>query len=636
MKKFIAMLLAAVMLLSVAAVSAEDAHQLIYGATTEISGDFSASDGWFTNNATDAMIRRMTDDCTTVVMNKEGAYIVNPTVAADVQGEMNEDGTKTYTVKINDGLVFNNGEAITIEDFVWTSAFGCSPVANELGAKVTAYLTIVGGQEYFDGTASTISGLRILDDNTLSVQIVADKVPYYYDITYAAFTAFDMDFWLGDSVALKDDGEGVYFEGFTKDAVEETFTTARFMASPERVSAGPYNLVEFDQASKQATLELNPNYAGNYEGVKPSIEKIVITKAEDATWADALKTGAFNFYDTITDGEQVNTAMDIIEDDENKEKLGYGFDYVQFDRPGYGKIMFQCDFGPTQFEAVRHAVAQLLDRNEFANTFCAGWGGVVNGPYGTAMWMAQEAEEWLDENLNNYAYNPEAAVEELIADGWIYDAEGNDYVEGIRYKKVTEEEAGDYKHNVKLADGTILMPLIIEWSSSEGNSVSDLLSVMLANGTQTAEAGMKINQNVMTFSELLNYMYRDVSQGAQYGIKTYGMFNLASNWSTPVYDRSYDFTLDPDLVEQGYNTNFIFDETLDKLTMDMVYGVEAGDDETYLEIWEQFIQLWNELLPEVPLYSNIYVSVFPDWLEDYEQTSYWSFENAIVYAKIVD
>lgn len=31
-----------------------------------------------------------------------------------------------------------------------------------------------------------------------------------------------------------------------------------------------------------------------------------------------------------------------------------------------------------------------------------------------------------------------------------------------------------------LADGTILMPLIIEWSSSENNPVSELLNVMLA------------------------------------------------------------------------------------------------------------------------------------------------------------
>ena len=635
MKKVLAILLALALMLGMTGAVAEDAHQLIYGATTEISGDF-APGAWWTNNATDAMIRNFINDCTTVVMNKEGAYIVNPTVAASVEGVMNDDGTKTYTVKINEGLVFNNGDPITIKDFVWASAFGCSSVATEVDAKLTNYLTIVGGQEYYDGTAETISGLRMLDDYTLSVQIVADKVPYYYDITYAAFTAYSMKYWLGEAVDIKDDGNGVYFVGLTKEAIESTLNASRFDNTAARVSAGPYNLTSFDQAALQATLEINPNYAGNYEGQKPSIQKIVITKAEDATWADSLKTGAFNFYDTMTDGSEINTAMDIIEDEENKAKLGYGYAFTQFDRPGYGKIMFQCDFGPTQFEAVRHAVALLLDRNEFANTFCQGWGGVVNGPYGTAMWMAQAAEEWLDENLNNYAYNPEAAVAELVADGWVYDEKGNDYVEGIRYKKVTAEEAGNYVHNVTLEDGTILMPLIIEWSSSQGNSVSDLLSVMLANGTQTAEAGMKINQNIMTFTELLNYMYRDASQGDQYGVPTYGMYNLASNWSTPVYDRSYDFTVDPALVAQGYNTNFILNEELDKLTMDMVYGVEAGDDDKYLEIWQNFIKLWNELLPEVPLYSNIYVSVFPEWLENYEQTSYWSFENAILYATIAE
>ena len=634
MKKVFAILLTAILLVSTVCAYAEDAHQLIYGATTEISGDF-APGAWWTNNATDKMLRDFSTDYGTVVTDQGGALVINETVCDGIEGEMNEDGTKTYTVKIKDGLVFNNGDPITIKDFVWSTAFSCSAVSSEVGAKLTGYLTIVGGQEYYDGTASAISGLRMLDDNTIQVSIVADKVPYYFDLSYAGFTAFSMKYWLGDGVDVQDDGEGVYFTGLTKEAIEKQLEYARFNAGEDRITAGPYNLVEFDQASKQATLVINENYQGNFEGQKPSIEKIIITKAEDATWADAIKTGAFNFYDTITDGSQVNTAMDIIEDDSNKEKLGYGFDYTQFDRPGYGKLMFHSDFGPTQFIAVRHAIAMLLDRNEFANTFCNGWGGVVNGPYGTAMWMYQDAEEWLDENLDNYAYNPEAAVELLIEDGWVYDENGNDYVEGIRYKKVTEEEAGSYVHTKQLADGTWLMGLEIEWASSEGNSVSDLLSVMLANGDQTAAAGVKINQNVMTFSELLNYMYRDATQGDKYGVPTYCMYNLASNF-TSLYDQSYSFTLDPDLVADGYNSDFIFDEELDKLSMDMVYGVEAGDDEAYLEIWKEFIQRWNYLLPEVPLYSNIYISLFPDWLEGYDQSSYWDFNQAILYADIVE
>ncbi len=636
MKKILAILLAAMMALSMTVAFAENAneHVLIYGTSTEINGDF-APGAWWTNNATDKMLRDFTNDYSTVVTDQGGADIINPTVCDGIEGVMNEDGTKTYTVKVKSGLVFNNGDPITVKDFVWTTAFGCSAVAGEVGAKLTSYLTIMGGQDYYDGKAETISGLRILDDNTIAVTIVADKVPYYFDIVYAGLQAQSMKYWLGEAVDIKDDGNGVYFEGLTKENIEKQLEYARFNAGEDRVSAGPYNLVEFDQASKQATLVINPNYAGNFEGQKPSVPKIVITKAEDATWADALKTGAFNFYDTMTDGAQINQAMDIIEDEANKAALGYGYKFTQFDRPGYGKLMFQCDFGPTQFPAVRHAIAHLLDRNEFANTFCAGWGGVVNGPYGTAMWMYKESEEWLDENLDNYAYNPEKAVELLVEDGWVYAEDGSDYVEGVRYKKVTDEEAGQYQHVVTLADGTKLMGLIIEWSSSEGNSVSDLLSVMLANGEQTAAAGVKINQNVMSFAELLNYMYRDATQGDKYGVPTYCMYNLASNF-LPEYDQSYSFTLDPKMVADGYNSNYIFDEELDKLSMDMVYGVEAGDDATYLDIWQKFIKRWNEDLPEVPLYSNIYISVYPDWLENYNQDSYWDFNQAILYATIAE
>jgi peptide/nickel transport system substrate-binding protein len=68
--------------------------------------------------------------------------------------------------------------------------------------------------------------------------------------------------------------------------------------------------------------------------------------------------------------------------------------------------------------------------------------------------------------------------------------------------------------------------------------------------------------------------------------------------------------------------------------MDMVYGVEPGDDEAYLEIWKAFILRWNELLPELPIYFNICVTVFPDWLEGYDQTAFWDFSQAILYASI--
>ena len=631
MKKMLAMLLALCMILSMAPAMAETAAEkgtIIYGSTTEIGGDFWYNNSW-TNGSTDAMIRSMTNELATVVTDQGGALVVNPTVSADVSSEMNADGTKTYTITINEGLVYNNGTPITAKDFVWSSVFACSQVAADLGVTSTASTTFVGGEAYKAGEATAVSGIRLIDDYTFSVTIESDYVPYFFDLNYAAYNANSIEYYLGAGLELKDDGEGCYIAGdFTADAIKAQVEYARFYAGPDRVTAGPYNLVEFDKAALQATLTINKNFPGNFEGQKPSIEKIIILKAEDATWADAIKTGAFNFYDTVTDGDDINTALDIIAEG--------GFEYVQFDRPGYGMINIACDFGPTQFINVRQALIKLLDRNEFANTFCQGWGGVVNGPYGTGLWQYQEGEEWLTENLNPYTYSPEEAEALLVEDGWNYNADGSEWTEGnIRHKKVTAEEAGTYKHNITLADGTILMPLIIEWSSSEGNPVSDLLKVMLAESDATKAAGVQINQNVMTFSELLNYYYRDVSQGDQYGVPTYGMFNLATNFSA-LYDVSYSFTSDPELVALGYNLNYLYDDVLDWLTMQMVYGVDAEDVETYQVLWQQYIARWNELMPQIPLYSNIYITMYPDWLENYTQDVFWDFEYAILYATVAE
>ncbi len=626
MKKLFALLLAAMMLMGAAAFAdGIEKGTIVYGANTELSGDFTPA-AWWQNGGTDHMIRGLTDDCYVTTTNQGGEYIINPTVTESIESVMNNDGTKTFTVKINEGLVFNNGDPITAADFVWPIVMSCHPKLTE-GTKLSGFLTYEGGADYHDGKSEVLSGVHLIDDYTYSVTIVADKIPYYYELAYLEDKALSMKYWLGETAELHDDGEGAYLTMDLDDALA-TREKARFYAGPDRVSAGPYNLVAFDKNALQATFTKNPNYAGNFEGQKPEIEKIVVVKAEQATWADQMKTGAFNFFDTITDGDMINTALDMIAEG--------GFNYSQFDRAGYGQIVFQCDFGPTQFKAVRHAVAKLIDRNEFANTFCKGWGGVVHGPYGTGLWQFAETEDWLDENLNTYDYDPAAAEQLLIEDGWVYNADGSDWTEGnIRHKKVTPEEAGSYAHNVTLADGTILMPLEIEWSASDGNPISELINVMLVQNEQTAKVGMKINQNVMTFTELLNYFYRDASQGDKYGVPTYGMFNLATGFN-PAYDQSYQWTTDPELMAEGYNLDRLHDDVIDWLSMKMVYGVESDDTDTYLTFWKQFVARFNELLPELPLYSNVYVTMYPDWLEGYEQDSFWDFNQAILYATVAE
>ena len=606
------------------ATASENLNQIIYGSTTELSGDL--GNAWWTNNAADKTLRDLIDDYDVVVTDQGGQLVMNQSVAESMDSVENEDGTKTYTVKIKEGLVYNNGDPITAADFVAYELVALSPAAKEAGAKMNASADIVvGGNEYMNGEAKFISGLRLLDEYTYSITISEKYLPYYFDMSYASLRPLPLKQYASAELTVKDDGEGAYLDG--GELVASEIDAARWIYDG-RISAGPYSLVEFNQAALTATVKLNENYAGNFEGQKPSVETIIIVKANQETMLDALKTGSIDFLSTLTDGDQVNAALDM-------EEAG-GFKTVSYERNGYGKLMFQCDFGPTQFKAVRHAVAYLLDRNEFANQFCQGFGSVVDGPYGLSMWMYQDAKEELAERLNSYAYSLDSAIAELEADGWVLDAEGNEYKEGIRYKEVTEEEAGDYKHNVTLEDGRILMPLIIEWSSSEGNSVSELLAVMLANGEQTKAAGMQINQNVMSFDDLLNYMYRDATVGEQYGVKTYGMYNLASNF-TALYDQSFAFVTEesnPEYYAQGYNSNFTDSKELDDLSMKMVYGVEAGDDEGYLKIWVDFIDEWNEYLPEVPLYSNVYYDVMNDKIDNLECNSLFDFQQAVVYATI--
>ena len=393
------------------------------------------------------------------------------------------------------------------------------------------------------------------------------------------------------------------------------------------VGTGQYKFVEW-VAGDHMKVELNKDWWG-YDadvcggtaladadaGFKSITFKPV---AESATRVSAIQAGDAQIMWSVP-----TESVDTLKGDSNVS-VGMG------DSIAVWYFFMNTQKAPFNDVKVREAMAYAINKEAYIQVVMNGYGSVATSMVG------EEVQHY--KGNDPYSYDPEAAVEELKADGWVYNADGSDYVDGsgeIRYKKVTPVEAGTYAHNVTLADGTILMPLIIEWSSSENNPVSELLNVMLAQGTQTTEAGMKINQNVMTFTELLNYYYRDASQGDKYAVPTYGMFNLASNF-VPAYDQSYEWTLDPEMVAQGYNLNRLYNEAMDALTMNMVYGVDSSNTQLYMTYWKGFQMLWNELLPQIPLYSNIYITVYPDWLENYTQDSFWDFQQAILYATVAE
>ena len=617
-------------------------NQVIIGTDTEANGDWAY--GAFTSsiNATDQDVLTLTDDMNTVTSNFGGDYVINDAVVDSYTRTENEDGSVTYTFKIKEGLVFNNGDPVKAENFLAWPLFTLSKVGKDAGTTSSSYNYIPGGKDYREGTSNVLPGLRLLGEYEFSQTIMATGydgstiLPYYYELSMAGAQAVNLDYWFGTGWSVKDDGEGAYLEnadGKELSSVLDSVSAAQY-ATSNRVTAGPYNLVNFDKSANEITLEINPNYCGTFDGRKPSVQKVIIVKAEDETIIDNLATGGVELYSSIADGELVNAAIDLI------DAGTFDGNYTSYDRAGFGYFQFACDLGPAQFQEFRQAVAYLLDRNEFASTFCQGWGGVVHGPYCTAFTMYNDSKEFLANNLNTYDFDPAKAVELLKEAGFVLNADGTDYVDGsglVRYKEVTAEQAANYEDFCVNVDGKILMPATLNWASSEGNSVSDLLATMLANGAATKEAGVEVKQNIMTFPELLNYMYRQDAYGlgGDYSVPTYNMFNLATGWNSGAYDFSYEFTTDPAYIEEGYNTTHCYDQELDKLSMDMVFGVEPGDYDTYLDMWQKFVVRYNEVLPRVPLYANIYVSVYPNTLSNYVEGPFWGFSRAIVYADFV-
>lgn len=559
----------------------EPSGQLIIGTTTEMSGDFS---GVWQNNASDADVRRLVQGYGTVDQTDEGEYVIDDSIVEKYDTKENEDKSKTYTFTIKQGLKFADGKEITAKNYVAATMLWSSKLIGPdlCKGKNTAGIDLVGYDAFSKGETKEFAGLHLIDDYTFSATINPNKTPYFYELNSVASSPEDLEFWLGKDVDIKDDGDGCYF---VEDINTEEFKNAVKAARDKKTlpSSGPYMLEKYDEAQQLATMVINPNFQGDRVGRKPLISKVILKKITQATQIDDLKTGGVDIINKIGDGKTINAGMDLTE--------GEGFAYTDYPRAGYGKIAFSCDVGPTQFPEVRQALAYLLDRNDFAKQFTGGYGSVVNGPYGTAQWFYQETKKELEEKLNSYPYDPAKAVELLEKAGFTLNESGAEFKEGdgIRYKKMDDGK---------------LMPLEIKWASTENNEVSDLLVVKLAENPDLVKAGIKIQRDAMSFDELLNWLYRDASQDAKYGVPTYNMFNLASGF-TPWYDRKYDYSTKEEMIKMGYNTNFIFDKELEKTATDMVM-VAPDQRDAFKDNFVKFIVRWNELLPDLPLYSNQY------------------------------
>mgnify|MGYP004910336501 CR=1 FL=1 len=632
MKKFVTLLLAAIMVLTMAVGLASE-NTIVYGVTSSMSGDMGFNQ--WSSLGGDKPVIYLAEAMSPTCFDQDALWEWDPTVVAAHDQVSNEDGTLTYTITLNDGLKFSNGEAITAKNYVAYPLLFASPAAVSVNAYGTAGKEYVGQQAYKNGEAKTFAGIRLIDDLTFSITVSQAYNPYYYGLALLNIYPIDYTMWLGDdSWDVVDDGEGCYFAG-NGEMSGEAITAARYLYDG-RVCSGPYYIESWDVAANEATLKINPNYPGNFEGQKPSIETVVVKLVDSATMLDQLQTGSVDLIDGIGEGYMINACLDLAEQE------GYAANVYKYS--GYMKLFYQCDWGPTQYDAVRQAITYLCDRETLCQETTLGFGNVTNGQYSMAQWMALDMEEELSSELEAYAYNPDKAVELLKADGWVYNADGSDYVDGsgeIRYKKVPEAEAqkgSSLMPGVVELNGEFYMPLVLEYCGHQAGEgietmLDESLTINLLESASTKAAGMKFNKTVMSDAELCSYLNRRGANGEEkYTQPSYNVLSLASGLGAAKFDKSGTWTFDEANIAN--NKNRYFNHTLDDLSNNMIYGVEAGDDETFEKLWFEYQKEYNAHLPETPLYNWTYCAVFNSKLQGFEETNIWSFQYAILYATI--
>ena len=617
MRRMISILLA-LMLLFGAAWAEEDTQpeetRLKVGNSTPMRGQF-FTEMWG-NSTSDADVRDLLHAYNLIYWDAEqGMFTVDPSVVSGVAGTINAEGDHTYIMALYDDLFFSDGTRITAWDYAFSYLLSISPVLNELGASPLRREQIVGYQEYMEA-GGPLAGVRVLTEDTLSVTLNHEYLPFFYEMGLLSCNPYPI-YEIAPGVEVRDDGQGVYLANidekiekplFSAELLAETILApdTGYMAHP-RVVSGPYLLTSWD--GEVAEFEINPEYKGNSRGQRPAIDHLTYTLAEIETMVDQLEDGEFDLLNKTMRADKIAQGIGLI---------GAGFGMSNYPRLGLSYISFSCERPTVSELAVRQAIAYCFDREAATADYTGGFGMRVDGYYGIGQWMygliagttpypLEEPEDESDaealaeyeeklaeyealslEQLNAYELDTAEAAQMLDEAGW----QLND--EGLREK-----------------DGVVLDLRMIY---PEGNNIYESLQTNLAENLE--KVGIRLNMEAVPMVELLSRWYHQEEREED-------MIYLASNFNI-VFDPSINFAPDG-----SWTYTNLKDEALYEAAVAM-RRTEPGDVLTYMQHWIAFQERFNEALPMIPVYSNVYFDFYRDDLQDYTIAENTTWGQAII------
>lgn len=644
MKKLLSALIAAVMVLSPVCVQAEDSaavyDELTVGNTTPMKGDF-FTDMW--GNATSDIDVRMLIHSYPLVEwdGEQGMFTVNPVVVSGFAVSENRNKDRSYRISIYDDLKYSDGSPITAADYAFSVLLSVSPAMKEIGAETVSAEYIKGCTDYVNGSSRSLAGVRLLGDHEFSVEVDHNFLPYFYELSLINYQPYPISV-IAPGCTVKDDGSGVYVESPEGGEAFSSEMLARTILDPETgyrshpsVTSGPYVLTSFD--GETAEFELNPYYKGDASGHKPVIEKLTYKPADNATMIEDLENGEFDLLNKIADSETIGAGLALLQNDPEK------FTRSSYPRTGLSFLSFCGESGKVRDVRVRQAIAWCLRRKEAADAYEGAYGLPVNGYYGLGQWMysvlsgsmpypgAVPEENASDDEKAAYERDLEI-METLNLDGVEAYESGSDEENAARAGALFAEagwnlgeSGGSYEGGLRYRDEDgQLVPLSLIIDYPEGSRIGGILEKSL--GEPLEMAGAELVMNAVPMQELLAEYYGETERSCD-------MIFLATNFDV-VFDPALSFETAGDGSRTWNHTN-ISDEELFEAARAMSH-TEPGKVREYLEHYVDFEERFAEVLPVLPVYSNVYFDFYVRTLHDYEPGLAKTWPQAIVKAYLGD
>lgn len=612
LKRIAALLLSLLLMTQFLNAAAEGLDRpFVVGSTTQLNGNFFTT--MWGSTASDADVRELLYAFNLVRWDSEQMMMTeDPSVVSGITVTRDEQGDSRFIVMLQDDMFYSDGELVTAWDYAFSFLLTMSPVISKLGGTPIRRDYLKGAREYQEGKVPYLSGVQVIDDYRLAITVRREYAASYFELGMLDCSPYPIQV-IAPGCIVMDDGDGVYIGSmydienpFTAELLYETVMDEEkgYRSHPSVVS-GPYVLTSFDGIT--ADLEANLFYKGDYRGKVPTIQKLRYTLAHNDDMVQKLKDGEFDLLNKVTRKDALFEAMnDMLLS--NRLSAGY------YPRSGLGYIAFFSEKPALASVKVRQAIACCIDKEELVDDYLSGFGAPVDGYYGIGQWMYRMAtgvntEGLSIEGVQHYDTDPERAAQLLEEDGWTLNRKGKPYRPGM----------DDIR--CKLQNGRLNI-LMLTLAYPEGHAIAEYMKECFIPYLE--EAGIRVTLKPLPMNELLAQYYQQQERETD-------MVFLAGNFSE-IYDYSDNFIQNEDGEIVWKCTGFADDE-LYELASEM-RNTPVGDSVEYCRKWISFQERFSQVLPLLPLYSNVYYDFYTSVLRNYLIAQNGSWPQAIMDAYI--